>query len=335
MSPRLRRLVPDPFIVILFASVALASLAPARGVFSQIVDGAATAAIVLLFFLHGVRLSWQAVTDGVTHWRLHLTILAATFILFPLIGLALAKAFPGLLPSPLWIGILFLCALPSTVQSSIAFTSIGGGNVAGAVVAATASNLLGIALTPLLIGALTEAHGSSVSFAGVWKIVLELLLPFLAGHLMRPWLLGWVMRHKPLLALSDRGTIILAVYSAFSAAVLGGIWSQVSVQTLLVLFGLCALVLTVVLLATRYGARLLGFSREDEVAIVFCGSKKTLASGVPMARVLFAGPDMGAVVLPLMIFHQMQLMVCAWLARRYAATQAPAPTPSEPIQQGA
>lgn len=327
---KLRRLLPDPFIAALFAMVVLASLLPARGAFAAIVDLATTAAIMLLFFLHGVRLSREAVVAGVTHWRLHLTILAATFLLFPLLGLLLVSAIPSLLPQPLWIGVLFLCALPSTVQSSIAFTSIARGNVPGAVAAATASNLLGIVLTPVLVGLMAEAHGDGVSLSGIGKIVFQLLLPFAVGHLSRPWLGAWVARNKPLLSFTDRGTIILAVYSAFSAAVIAGIWREVPIERLVVLLALCAAILGIVLLATRYGARALGFDREDEVAIVFCGSKKTLASGIPMARILFSGPDMGAAVLPLMIFHQMQLMVCAWLARHYAKTAGPLPREAEP-----
>jgi sodium/bile acid cotransporter 7 len=211
--------------------------------------------------------------------------------------------------------------LPSTVQSSIAFTSMARGNVAGTVASAAASNLIGIALTPVLIGLLAHAHGSGVSLSGVWKIVLQLLLPFALGHLLRPWLAGWAARQKALLSFIDRGTIVLAVYSAFSAAVIAGIWQQVPVPRLLILVALCACMLTAIVLITRGVARLLGFAREDEISLVFCGSQKSLVSGVPMARVLFAGSEVGAAVLPVMIFHQLQLMTCAWLARRYAARQ--------------
>ncbi|CAM8672919.1 bile acid:sodium symporter family protein [Sphingobium sp.] len=318
MFPIIRRFSPDPFIVALLLAILVATMVPARGPFATIVDASSTIAIVALFFLHGVRLPREALIQGVTHWRLHLAILAATFVLFPLLGLGIAAAVPGLLPPPLWIGLLFLCALPSTVQSSIAFTSIAGGNVAGAVASATASNLLGIFVTPIVVGLLTQAHGGAIPMSNSWKIALQLLLPFILGNLCRPWLGDWAARNKKIMSLCDRGTIIIAVYSAFSAAVIAGLWQTLSWTILSSLLGICALLLAVALFVTRYGSRLLGFSREDEIAISFCGSKKTLASGVPMARVLFAGPDMGAVVLPLMIFHQMQLIVCAALARRYA-----------------
>jgi sodium/bile acid cotransporter 7 len=319
--PLLRRLFPDPFIAVLILTVVIASLQPARGAAASVVSVIATAAIVLLFFLHGVRLPRENLTAALVHWRLHLTILATTFIFFPLLGLALAKAFPSLLTPQLWTGVLFLCALPSTVQSSIAFTSMARGNVAGTVTSAAASNLLGIVLTPVIVGSLVQVHGGAVSLSGVWKIVMQLLLPFALGHLCRPWLGAWAANRKGLLSFTDRGTIVLAVYSAFSAAVIGGIWQSVPAASVVALLGVCGVILAVVLTATRYAARALGFAREDEISIVFCGSKKSLVSGVPMARVLFAGPEVGAAVLPVMIYHQIQLMVCAWIARRYASEE--------------
>lgn len=315
----MRKLLPDPFILVLILTVVLASVLPVSGAAAAAVSVVATIAIVFLFFLHGVRLPRENLVAALGHWRLHLAILATTFVVFPLLGLGLASAFPGLLPQQLWIGVLFLCALPSTVQSSIAFTSIGRGNIAGTVASAAASNLVGILLTPVIMNLLAHAHGGGISFSGVWTIVLQLLLPFVGGHLLRPWLGALVARRKAVLSFTDRSTIVLAVYSAFSAAVIGGIWSQVPLPRLMLLIALCAFILTAILLLTRYAARVMGFSKEDEISIVFCGSKKSLVSGVPMARVLFSAADVGAAVLPVMIFHQMQLMVCAWLARRYGA----------------
>jgi sodium/bile acid cotransporter 7 len=314
-----RKFLPDTFLLILVLTVALASLLPVSGGAAEAVSTVATAAVMLLFFLHGARLPRENLVAALGHWRLHVAILATTFVVFPLLGLLLSSALPSLLPGPLWTGVLFLCALPSTVQSSIAFTSIARGNVAGTVASAAASNLIGIVLTPVIMGFLVHAHGGAVSFSGVWKIVVQLLLPFTTGHLLRPWLGAWVARHKAFLSYTDRSTIVLAVYSAFSAAVVGGIWGQVPLSRLMVLIALSAVLLTAILLLTRYAARALGFGVEDEISIVLCGSKKSLVSGVPMARVLFGAADVGAVVLPLMIFHQMQLMVCAWLARRYGA----------------
>jgi solute carrier family 10 (sodium/bile acid cotransporter), member 7 len=320
----MRRFLPDPFLLLLIATVVAATLLPAQGTVATAMGAAATAAIVLLFFLHGVRLPRDALVAALSHWRLHATILSCTYLLVPLLGLALRFAVPDLLPPALWVGVLFLCALPSTVQSSIAMVSIGKGNIGGAVASAAASNILGIVLTPLIVGALLQAKGGAVSFSGVWKIVLQLLLPFALGHLLRPWLREWATRRKAILTYTDRATIVLAIYSAFSAAVVAGVWQQVPLPRLAVLALLCAALLAVVLWLTRAIARRAGFSREDEVSIVMCGTQKSLVSGVPMARVLFAGPEVGLTLLPMMIYHQLQLMVCAVVARRYGERAAQA-----------
>jgi sodium/bile acid cotransporter 7 len=309
----------DPFTAALLACVAAATLLPARGGFATGFHRATTAAIALLFFLHGARLSRQAVVAGLGHWRLHLLVSAATWVLFPLLGVAIAWLPEAALPRSLALGILFLCCLPSTVQSSIAFTSIAGGNVPAAICSATLSNLAGVVLTPALVGLLMEGGaGAGVSLDSVRAIALQILAPFVAGHLSRPLTGAFVGRHRQALSLLDRGTILMVVYGAFSEAVLHGLWSRLSPGALAGMAAVAALLLATVLLATRTAARRLGFSRADEIAIVFCGSKKSLASGVPIASVLFPAAEVGALVLPLMLFHQLQLMVCAVLARRWA-----------------
>jgi solute carrier family 10 (sodium/bile acid cotransporter), member 7 len=308
----LRRLFPDPFILWLIGAVILASLLPIRGLAASLVDTATLVLIFLLFFLHGVRLPREALVAGLTDWRLHLAILAITYALFPLAGLTLQALAPGLLTPALWAGMLFLCALPSTVQSSIAFTSMAGGNVAGAVAAAAASNLLGVFLTPLLVSLMLSATGASVSAAGIAKIVGLLLLPFLLGHALRPWLFPLVKGRPTLTTAVDKGTILLAVYGAFSAARVEGLWSRVPPAAIAAVVGLCLLLLGVILIAAWTVGR--PFPPESRAAILFCGSVKSLASGVPMARILFPGPIAGFVILPIMIFHTVQLIVCAWIA---------------------
>jgi sodium/bile acid cotransporter 7 len=313
----LEKLKLEPYVIALFGMVVLASILPVRGQAAHGLSIVVKLAIALLFFLHGAKLSRESVVAGVTHWRLHLLILGFTFVMFPVLGLVISKI--GVLPPTLAAGILFLCCLPSTVQSSIAFTSIARGNVAAAVVAASASNLFGIFITPVLVGILMHTQGGSV---GGWKsvqdIVVQLLLPFIAGQLARPLVSAWITKHKGLIGYVDRGSILLVVYSAFSAAVVGGIWHRISPLQLLILLVVCGVLLAIVLAATTFGARALGFSPEDEKAITFCGSKKSLATGVPMAGILFPGPTAGIIVLPLMIFHQIQLMACSIIAQHYA-----------------
>jgi sodium/bile acid cotransporter 7 len=223
-----------------------------------------------------------------------------------------------LLDNSLWLGVLYLCTLPSTVQSSIAFTSIAKGNVAAAICAATASNLLGIVLTPLLVAALLNLRGDTSPLEQIGSIVLQLLVPFVLGQIASRWLRPWAMRHASLLTISDRGSMVLVVYSAFSAAVHAGAWTGLSWLDIAKVIAICVLLLATGLLFTRSVSRAAKLAREDEIAVVFCGSKKSLATGLPMANVLFPAATVGLIILPVMVFHQIQLMVCAALARRYA-----------------
>jgi sodium/bile acid cotransporter 7 len=316
------RYLPDNFTLALIATVVLASFLPCEGKTALAFERITAVAVGLLFFLHGAKLSRQAVIAGALHWRLHLTVLAATFIMFPLFGLALQPLLSRFLGPELYLGILFLCALPSTVQSSIAFTSVARGNVPAAVCSASASNLAGIFLTPVLVGLILSTQGAGhTSLDSVLRIAAQLLLPFIAGQVARRWIGAWVDRHKSVLRIVDQGAILLVVYTAFSEAVNRGLWRELPPAALLSLAVASAVLLGLALLTTTLVSRRAGFSREDEIAIVFCGSKKSLASGVPIAKVLFAGHPIGSVVLPLMLFHQMQLMMCAVIANRYARRQ--------------
>ena len=312
----------EPFILMLLGTVVLASLLPARGEMATIVGYAADIGIVLLFFLHGAKLSRDAILSGLRNWKLHLAVLAITFVAFPLFGLGLT-ALP-FVTGPLAAGLLFLTLLPSTVQSSIAFTAIARGNVAAAVCSASFSNLLGILVTPALVALLMNTSGSGgISIESIEAIVLQLLVPFVAGHLLRPWIGIWVTRNKGLLTVVDRGSILLVVYSAFGAAVVEGLWTKLSIGDLILVGLLCAALLAFVLALTFAVARLMKLPREDAIVLQFCGSKKSLASGVPMAGVLFPPAQVGVILLPVMLFHQLQLIACAIIARRYAESAPP------------
>lgn len=315
----MKRFLPDQFTIMLVCTVILATLLPVHGVAADYFGIATNAAIALLFFLHGARLSRGVVVAGILHWRLHLVILLTTFAVFPLLGLAIGYIPDSYLPQPLYLGILFLCVLPSTVQSSIAFTSMAGGNVPAAICSASASNIFGMFLTPLLVGLLLSVGGhGGFSWAALQQILLQLLAPFLLGQLLESWIGNWIRSKKKLLSPVDRGSILMVVYLAFSEAVVEGIWQAFSATDIATVVVVDIALLVTVLLITYFGSRLLGFSKEDEIAIVFCGSKKSLASGVPMANAIFAGQSIGAIVLPLMLFHQIQLMACAVIAQKYA-----------------
>ncbi|ADU14129.1 bile acid:sodium symporter family protein [Asticcacaulis excentricus] len=316
----------DPFIVLMLGLVILASVLPVRGRAAVTMEVVTDAAIFLLFFLHGAKLSREAVVAGLANWRVHLLVLATTFILFPLIGLALNATLAAWIAPSLLSGFLFLCLLPSTVQSSIAFTGIAGGNVAAAVCSASLSNLLGIVLTPILAGALmagTAEHVGGVSFDAVQKIASQLLLPFVLGHLSRPWTGGFIDRHKLWIGRVDRSSILLVVYTAFSASIVEGLWSKVSVGDLVAVLVVACGVLALILTGTWYVSGWLGFSHKDRIVILFCGSKKSLASGVPMASILFPASVLGPIILPLMVFHQIQLISCAVIAQRLNMKNGP------------
>nr|WP_300141524.1 bile acid:sodium symporter family protein [Propionicimonas sp.] len=314
----LSRIPVDRFLLAIIAAAVLASVFPAGGVWVDVLDVATTVAIALLFFLYGARLSPSETLAGLRHWRLHLTILGFTYLAFPLLGLAVLAVVGPLVGPGLGAGLLYLTLVPSTVQSSIAFTSIAKGNVAGAVVSASASNILGVFLTPALCWLLLSSTGRvAFTTSTIVDILLQLFLPFVLGQLSRRWTAGFVNAH-PQLKLVDRGSIVLVVYSAFSTGMREGMWTQTSWTSLALVLVVCLLVLALMLWLTWWTARRLGFSRADVIAIQFCGTKKSLASGLPMAGVLFAGQPLGLLMLPLVLFHQAQLMACSALAGRYA-----------------
>ena len=309
---------PDPLIVLIILAVILAVIAPARGDFAETFGQLTNVAIAFLFFLYGARLSTQEALNGLKHWRLHLTILAFTFVVYPLIGIAL-RPLTAFISHDMYLGILFLTLVPSTVQSSVAFTSIAKGNVAGAIVSASTSNLVGVFITPSLVMLLMGTGGGVHIDTSVFgEIALLLLAPFILGQLTRRWV-GKFAQSKATKVV-DRGSIAMVVYSAFSKGVVDGIWSSISIWELAFLVAFAAIFVAFMLWLTKKVSEKLGFKRADTVAIEFCGSKKSLATGLPMASVIFAsgGTSLGLLILPLMIYHQVQLMMCSWLASHYA-----------------
>ena len=306
--------------MMIVAVFVLGLLAPASGAVATGVDRVSTAAVVLLFFLYGARLSTGEVWAGLRNWRLQGGMLAATYLLFPALGLAVQLLPETVLPADLQTGLLYLSLLPSTIQSSVVFTSIARGNVAGAICGATASNVLGIVLTPLLVGLIMSRAGGPVG-GSAGSTLLQLLLPFVIGQVVQPWIGNWVRSHKIVTLLTDRGTILLVAYSSVSEAQTSGVWAGLTVGVLVVLVLVCALLLAAMLIATWTGGRWLGLDRPDRIALLMCGSKKSLATGLPMASVLFGPVAAAGVALPVIVFHQLQLATCAVIARRLASSE--------------
>lgn len=312
----------DWLIVGLLACIALASFFPAKGDFAVGMHYVSKVFLFLLFFFYGAKLAPRETLTGLRNWKLHLVITSFTFVVFPLIGIGLKYATMDWLGQGLALGLLYLTLVPGTVQSSIAFTSVAHGNVAGAIVSSSLSNVLGVFLTPLLV-MLTMATTGDVHITGhsILDIFLQILLPFIIGQLLHKQLGPVLQRHPILTKTVDRGTIWVNVYTAFSEAVVEGVWERVTVTHLLELIGICIAVVSLVLTLSWLLARALGFNRGDRIAAQFCGSKKSLSSGIAMGAVLFAGVgnglSAGMLMMPLMLFHLFQLLICAVLASRY------------------
>ncbi|MDQ8934465.1 bile acid:sodium symporter family protein [Acinetobacter rudis] len=319
----LKLLALDRFTISLFVMVILATFIPVHGQAAGVFSSVTNIAIAILFFLHGAKLSREAIIEGVLHWRLHGVVFAITFAVFPILGLLSKPIVEPLLGEQLYWGFLFMCFLPSTVQSSIAFTSVAKGNVAAAVCSASFSNLVGMFITPVLVSLFIfgQSQHDYDPTSSIIEIGLLLLVPFIMGQILRPYMFPIMQKVPGIVKAFDQGTILLVVYGAFSSAVVAGLWHQVSGLTLLYLTLSCSVLLTLIMLLSLYIPKWCGFNREDQIAVFFCGSKKTLASGVPMAQILFAGQPLGMIVLPIMIFHQIQLMVCGVIANRWSKQQ--------------
>lgn len=319
----LKLLALDRFTILLVAMVLLASFLPISGQAAVIFGKITTIAIAVLFFLHGAKLSREAVIEGILHWKLHALVFAVTFVVFPVLGLMAKPILEPLLGQQLYWGFLFMCFLPSTVQSSIAFTSVAKGNVAAAVCSASFSNLIGMFITPILVSLFIfgQSKHDYDPTSSIIEITLLLLVPFILGQVLRPYVFPLMQKMPKIVKVFDQGSILMVVYGAFSGAVVAGLWHQVSLSTLIYLVLACSVLLTVIMLLALYIPKWLGFSKADQISIFFCGSKKTLASGVPMAQILFIGQPLGMIVLPIMIFHQIQLMVCGVIANYWSKQQ--------------
>lgn len=316
----LKLLALDRFTILLFVMVILASILPVSGHAAEIFSVITTAAIAVLFFLHGAKLSREAVMQGLTHWKLHGLVFAITFAVFPILGLLAKPILVPMLGQELYWGFLFMCFLPSTVQSSIAFTSVARGNVAAAVCSASFSNIIGMFITPIMVAffILGQTSHDFDPTSSIIQITLLLLVPFILGQILRPYVFPHMQKRPKIVKVFDQFSILMVVYGAFSSAVVAGLWSQISMSTLMLLILACSVLLTLIMLLSLYIPKWLGFNAADQKTIFFCGSKKTLASGVPMAQILFIGQPIGMIVLPIMIFHQIQLMVCGVVANYWS-----------------
>ncbi len=321
----------DSFILTLVGTVLLATFLPARGLGYDLASAASKMVVAVMFFLHGAKISPHNLLDGLSNWRLQAAILCSTFVAFPILGLLFKPVFTILTNETLYQGILFVCVLPSTVQSAITFTSMAKGNVAAAICAASASSILGVLFTPLLVGLVLGQASGGFSIQSVVDLFWQLILPFAVGQVLRPRLTAFMGRHKSIIGFADRASVLFIVYVSFSRGATSGLWDNISLPLFLKLILACGILLALALAVTGQIGRRLGFNRADRFALLFCGSKKTLMAGVPMANIIFPASIASTIILPLMLFHQIQLMVCAQIATRAGRSPAPSDA-SHPIR---
>ncbi|WP_146592072.1 bile acid:sodium symporter family protein [Puniceibacterium confluentis] len=314
----LKRIGIDLYMIFLLATVALAFFVPALGVAAILLSHVTFWAVALLFFLYGAKLNSGVVVAGMTNWRLQGLTLAATYLMIPLVGLALTLVAGPMLGATVTLGLMFLAVLPSTVQSSVAFTGMAGGNVPAAICAASVSNLVGVVLTPLLVATLLHTGDGSIRLDAVIKIAAQILLPFVLGQLVRPWIGRHVQKHKTLTLMVDRGAILLIVFSAFSAGTVSGLWVSLPIKTLATLSIVVLAFLAITMSLIIWAGKMTTLPAPDRAVLLYCGSTKSLASGLPIATALFPPEDLAAIVLPLMIYHMAQLLTCAFLSQKAA-----------------
>jgi sodium/bile acid cotransporter 7 len=313
------KIFPDRLVPILLLVLVLASFFPVQGAGLPIASAISTAAFILLFFMNGVRLPRHEVIAGIRNVRLQGGIFLFSFGVMALVGVAAQAIAEPWLPQAVALGFLYMGILPSTVQSATASTSLAGGNVAASVVAAGVLNISGVFVSPLLFAMLAGSAGE-IHADGVMRIISILLLPFIAGQIVQKWLRPWALAHKSLTTFMDRTTICIAVYTAFSAAVVAGIWDALKAQELALIAVMIAVIMTFALGGGWILGKKLKLPRGDQISMFFACGQKSIAFGAPLAATLFPPAVAGMVLVPILIYHTVQLIISAWIAPQLART---------------
>ncbi len=313
-------LVQNWFLSGLIGAAFLAWLIPEAGASGGLFRSEITTrfGVVLIFFFQGLTLSLTVMKKGIMQWRLHVFVQTAIFLAIPLLALAVLGLSKGLLSSELKIGFLFLAALPTTIATSVAYTAMVRGNVAGAVFNSATANLAGIFITPLWISIWLQTGGETLPLGRLFlDISLMILAPLLAGQFCRPLVYQWVDSYKKAFSILSSLIIIFIVYAAFCNSWQANIWAAHGTGTALVAASGAMLFFIAVKGLVYLGIKLFRFNRENSMAALFCASQKTLAAGAPMANLIFAShPGLGIILLPLMFYHIFQLFLGGVLVNR-------------------
>ncbi|GAB2598546.1 bile acid:sodium symporter [Spirosoma areae] len=311
----------DWFILALLAMIGLAKLWPGPGIQEGPLSVASLAGygVTLIFFFYGLRLNFAQLRAGLQNYRLHLVIHLTTFLVFPAVVLAARSLLMTTDTALLWLGIFYVAALPSTVSSSVVMVSIAGGNIPAAIFNASISSLIGVFITPLWMSfLLANTTGQYDLGSVIGKLTLQVIVPVVLGLLLNRRLGWFAERHKQSLRYFDQLTILLIVYTAFCESFSRHLFARYTARDLLWLAGLMLGLFFLMFGFVHLVCRLLSFNREDRITALFCGSKKSLVQGSVMATVLFPGSLAGIALLPIMLYHALQLIVASMLAQAMA-----------------
>ncbi len=322
----LKKIGIDNFIIALGLAVLLAKIFPQGGLdypgFS--LEEITGAGVVLIFFFYGLKLNFQEIKTGLSNWKLHLLVHITTFIIFPLIVLSAKWAFTDSNYYMLWLGAFYVAALPSTVSSSVVMVNIAGGNVPAAIFNASISSFLGIFITPLWMQLVLSRSSEGMDMSDtLLKLVLQVLVPVLAGIALNKYWGKWASRNKNGLKIFDQSIIVAIVYTSFSKSFDQNLFSSQTPLTILLLSVAMVLLFAVVYILVRYICKMLKFNTPDTITTLFCGSKKSLVHGSVLAAVMFGNSTMaGLLLLPVMLYHAFQLIICSILANKISATHS-------------
>lgn len=275
--------------------------------------------VSFIFFFYGVKLDFKSLKQGLSNWKLHFLIQMTTFLIFPAFILLLNTGL-GMQGSLLWLGVFYLAALPSTVSSSVVMVSIAGGNLPAAIFNASVSSIIGIFITPLWMQMFMSASGTGFDLSSTFlQLILQILMPVILGFSLHRVLGNWAMKHNQILKKFDQFIILLIVFTAFAESFYQKMFEGQSLSELVLLSGAMLFLFLLMVGIMHVLGLYLGFSREDRITVLFCGSKKSLVQGAVMGKVLFPDPVvLGVILLPLMIYHALQLIVGSAIAERMA-----------------
>lgn len=312
----------DKFVIGIIAVIFMAWLFPEPGSKNSTIplDTIGSVGISVIFFFYGLKLNAEKIKSGLKNWKLHFLIQGTTFLIFPLIVIIFYPFFQHPANHVYWLSFLFLAALPSTVSSSVVMVSMAKGNVPAAIFNATLSGLIGIIITPLWMGIFIQQGNNDFHFGDIYlKLLVEILLPVMLGIALQRYWGKYAIQYSRQLAIFDKSIILLIIYKSFAASFEEQVFTSVRLTYLLLIAGLVLALLFLMYIITGYAAQLLKLNTEDSITARFCGTKKSLIHGTVFSKILFpATIPAGIILLPLMLYHAVQLLIISAIAAKLA-----------------